>query len=219
MDAVDIVLIVSAWVLSGVVTAFVMRRRGHDLAVWLALGSVLGPFIIPLAIERARYHEAAAAGSKSIETPSRRGFDLVAGIDGSDEAIEAVEAALELFGDSITTLTLVTVLDYDAQSAAAGLEPRQRAKALLDGIAEEADVSFVRTEILFGRPDRELAEYARTHGAELIVVGARGHGASEALFGSITSRLVGACRVPVFVGPSTESDQASQPGTPIGAGA
>jgi nucleotide-binding universal stress UspA family protein len=220
METVEIFLIALAWVLSGVATAFVMRRRGHDLAVWLGLGSVLGPFIIPLAIERARFHEAASAGSRVIETPIRRGFDVVAGIDRSDEAIAAVDAAVELFGHSITTLTLVTVLDYDAQSAAAGFEPREKAQEVLDELAARVDVGFVRTQILFGRADRELAEYASTHGAELIVVGARGHGTSEALFGSITSRLVGACGVPVFVGPSSiESEDASQAHVPIGAGA
>lgn len=220
MEAVEIVLIVALWVATGVVTALVMRRRGHALSVWLALGSVLGPFIIPLAIERARFHEAAAASSDVIATPIKRGFDVVAGIDNSDEAFAAVEAALELFGASMTTLTLVTVLDYDAQSAAAGLELREKAQAVLDEIAANVDVGFVRTHILFGRADHELAEYARTHGAELIVVGARGHGASEALFGSITSRLVGVCEVPVFVGPSSIArEEAPRADVPIGTGA
>jgi nucleotide-binding universal stress UspA family protein len=36
---------------------------------------------------------------------------------------------------------------------------------------------------------------------EMIVVGARGHGVSEALFGSVTKRLIGGCGIPVFVGP------------------
>ena len=56
MEPVGIVLIVVAWVTTGVVTAIVMRRRGHDFGFWLALGSVLGPFIVPSAIERARFH-------------------------------------------------------------------------------------------------------------------------------------------------------------------
>lgn len=220
MEPVQIVMILILWIATGVLTAFVMRRRGHDFAVWLALGSVLGPFIIPLAIGRARYHQAAVARSETIETPIRHGFDVVAGVDGSDEAAAAVEAAIELFGDSITTLTLATVLDYDAESAAAGIESREKAQSLLEEIASRADVGFVRTQLLFGRADRELAAYARTHGAELIVVGARGHGTSETLFGSITSRLVGACEVPVFVGPScVEKRRSVEADYAIGAGA
>lgn len=220
METTGLLIVLIVWITIGVVTSFVMRRRGYDFFVWLALGSVLGPLIVPLAIERLRFHKPAAIRSERIETPVKRGFDLVAGLDGSDEAMAALRSALELFGDSITTLTLATVLDYDAESAAAGLEYRTEAQARLDEAASQVDVGFVRTQILFGRPDRELAEYARTHGAELLVVGARGHGASEALFGSITGRLVGACEVPVFVGPSSiERGNEFEANVSIGVGA
>lgn len=202
MDSNDLLIVAAVWVAIGIICAFVMRRRGHDFYVWLALGTVLGPLVIPLAIERARFHGVVDRRSETIPTPLRSGFDVVAGVDGSDESLGAVNSALELFGDSITSLTLATVLDYDSESAAAGTEPREQAREILDKAAVAIDLDFVRTEILYGRADRALAEFARTHGAELIVVGARGHGATEALFGSITSRLVGSCEVPVYVGAS-----------------
>ena len=41
MEPVGIVLIVVAWVTTGVTTAILLRRCGHGFAVWLALGSVL----------------------------------------------------------------------------------------------------------------------------------------------------------------------------------
>ena len=63
MEPVVIILILTGWVATGVATAFVMRQRGHDLWVWLALGSVLGSLIAPLAIEWAQDHE----GQKSIQ--------------------------------------------------------------------------------------------------------------------------------------------------------
>lgn len=202
MDSNDLLIVAAIWVTIGIICAFVMRRRGHDFYVWLALGTVLGPLVVPLAIERARFHEAVDRESESIPTPARSGFDVVAGVDGSDESLAALNSALELFGDSITSLTIATVLDYDSESAAAGTEPRRQAQEMLDSAAAATSLDFVRTEILYGRADKALAEFARTHGAELIVVGARGHGATEALFGSITSRLVGACEVPVYVGAS-----------------
>lgn len=202
MEANELVVVAAVWVVIGVTCAFVMRRRGHDFYVWLALGTVLGPLVVPLAIERVRFHQAMDRRSETIPTPPRSGFDVVAGIDGSEESMAAIESALKLFGDSLTSLSIVAVLDYDTESAAAGAEPREQAEAMLDRAAERTGVDLVRTEILYGRADRALAEFARTHGAELIVVGARGHGATEALFGSITERLVGACEVPVYVGAS-----------------
>lgn len=202
MNSNDLLIVAAVWVAIGVVCAFVMRRRGHDFYVWLALGTVLGPLVIPLAIERARFHETVDRRSESIPTPARSGFDVVAGVDGSDESLAAITSALELFGNSITSLTIATVLDYDSESAKAGNEPRLQAQGMLDEAAAATELDLVRTEILYGRADRALAEWARNYGAELIVVGARGHGATEALFGSITQRLVGACEVPVFVGAS-----------------
>lgn len=197
----ELIIVALAWIAIGLFTAFVMRRRGHDFYVWLMLGTVLGPLVLPLAIERVRFHETRDRRSALLPAPPARGFDLVAGIDGSEESMEAVRSALRLFGGSLTSLTIATVLDYDSESALAGHEQREQARQLLEEVASSADVDFVRTEIVYGRPDQALTELARTTGAELIVVGARGRGATEALFGSVTSRLVGACEVPVFVGP------------------
>lgn len=41
----------------------------------------------------------------------------------------------------------------------------------------------------------------RRTGIELIVIGSRGHGASETLFGCVATGLVGASDIPVFLGP------------------
>lgn len=202
MTTRTLLIVLGAWVLIGIVTAFVMRRRGHEFWVWLALGVVLGPFVIPLAIERVRFHSRAEQMLREMPTPPREGFDLLAGIDGSDESIRALRTAIDLFGDSVTSVTLATVLDYDADSESAGPEPQERANSLLEEAKASLRLDDATTEVLFGRADQALAEFARTHGAELIVVGARGHGATEALFGSISGRLIGECQIPVYVGPS-----------------
>lgn len=197
-----VLTVVTVWVGVGLATAFVMRRRGHDFYVWLALGTVLGPLIVPLALERARYHGAVEQVSASMLSPSPSGLDVLAGVDGSEESVAAIRSALDLFGGSITSLTIATVLDYDSESSAAGDEPKDNARAMLDDVISALGVEDAQTEILFGRADRALAGYARTHGVELIVVGTRGRGATEALFGSITGRLVGGCEIPVYVGPT-----------------
>lgn len=196
-----LLVIAATWVVIGLVVAFFMRRRGFDFYPWFALGSVLGPLIVPLAIERVRFHGVAERESKGTPTPPRRGFDVLVGVDGSDESVAAVASAVSLFGPLMTSLTIATVLDYDSESAVGGVESRRAAQTMLDSAASGIDFDVVETEILFGRADRALAEYARANGVEMIVVGARGSGATEALFGSITSRLVGGCELPVLVGP------------------
>jgi nucleotide-binding universal stress UspA family protein len=193
--------VVLIWVAVGLVLAFVMRRRGHDFAVWLVLGAVLGPLAVPLAIERVRFHRASERLWRSTGSPPHLGFDLLAAVDGSEEAVMALETALGLFGDRISSLTLVTVRDYDSQASYTGQEVQTEARQLLDEVAQQLSYEPVDKQVLFGHPAEAIAEFARTSGMELIVVGARGHGASESLFGSVTARLVGSSEVPVFVGP------------------
>lgn len=209
METRSLVMVGIAWVTVGLVTAFMMRRRGHDLATWIALGVVLGPLVVPLAAERARYHGAIEKRSRRKAPPPSEGFDLVAGVDGSEESVAAIRSALALIGDTVTSLTLVSVLDYDSDSVAAAAEPRDRAWARLGEVAEMLGFEPVDKVILYGRADKALSEYARREGKEMIVVGARGHGATEALFGSVTARLVGACEIPVLVGPSTSQARGS----------
>jgi len=193
-------VIALTWVVTGLVVAFFMRRRGFDFYPWLALGTMLGPLVVPLAVERVRFHGVTEREAKSTPTPPRRGLDILVGLDGSGESAAALVSAVELFGPLMTSLTIATVLDYDSESFG-GLESRQAAQTMLEEAASRIDLEVVETRILFGRADRALAEYARANGVEMIVVGARGRGATEALFGSITSRLVGGCKLPVLVGP------------------
>jgi nucleotide-binding universal stress UspA family protein len=190
-----------AWVLVGLVVAFVMRRRGHDLYVWMVIGLILGPLAIPVAIERIRFHGKESAGAARIPTPKRAGFDLLAGLDGSEESANALHAAIALFGWDLSSVTLATVLDYDSELSPGAEEARRDADRILDEAAASLEFSPVKTKLLFGKPDRALAEFARSGGFELIVAGARGHGASKRLFGSVTEQLVGGTEVPVFVGP------------------
>jgi len=196
-------IIAVTWLVTGAVVALTMRRRGHDFWVWLVLGTVLGPLSVPLALERARFHPATFEEVGDLQPLSGR-FDVLAGIDGSAESAAAVRSALALFGECVTSLTLATVLDYDTAGTYTGAEHQADAEGWLSRAATEIGFEPVETTVLFGRADKALAEFARERGFELVVVGARGHGISEALFGSVTGRLVGGVAVPVLVGPRSE---------------
>jgi len=196
-------IIALTWVIIGVLVSVFMRRRGHDFWTWFALGAVLGPLALPLAFERARFHPVDRRFAPKT-TKAAGTLDVLAGIDGSAESIAAVQCALGLFDDSVTSLTLATVVDFDAAGSYTGEETREEAEKLLLRAVLDIEFEPVTTTLLFGRPDQALAEYAAERELELIVVGARGHGISEALFGSVTARLVGGAEVPVFVGPRAE---------------
>lgn len=194
-----LIVVALTWLVIGLLVAVVMRRRGYDFWIWLGLGALLGPLALPLAFERAVFHPIEYESSNVLKKATGR-FDVLAGIDGSTESISAVRSALALFGDSVTSLTLATVLDRDSGTSPTGVENQVEARKRLAQAADEIRFESVATQLLFGRPDEALADYASERDFELIVVGARGHGVSEALFGSVTGRLVGGAGVPVLVG-------------------
>lgn len=191
--------LIGAWVLCGVTTGFVMRRRGHDLVSWLLIGAVLGPFVIPLAVERTTLE-------RSTDTVVRVGehtpgpLDLLVGLDGSPESGRALESAMRFFGTTASTITLATVVDYDAPDSDMFQSIVGEAQAMLDEAVAALDRPDVATKVLFGKPDRALADFATTTGKELIVIGPRGHGAAKTVFGSVASTLAAGCAVPVLVG-------------------
>jgi len=200
-------LIAATWAVIGILLAVVMRRKGYDFFQWLVVGVVLGPLAVPLAIERSLVHGRALRQSEHTPTGDSVGFDVLAGLDGSSDAVNALDSALGLFGGLVTSVTIVTVLNYDSQSSPTGLAAQTEAQLALDAVADRLTVSPVTTTLLYGRPDQALAEFARTAGIELIVVGARRRDASHAMFGSATARLAGGCQMPIFVGPNPESSR------------
>ena len=201
MSTRSLLLIAAIWVTIGVIVAFTMRRRGHDFYAWLVMGAILGPLSIPLAVSRDidRHRAGAQEGAPA---PVHEGFDVLAGIDGSDESLEALVSAIRMFGSQTSSVTVATVLTYDDESSPAGLEAQIEAEKMLEEVVRGLRVGPVHIKLLFGRPDDALIDYANAAGIELIVVGARGHHATEAMFGSVAGRLVGHSPVPVFVGPS-----------------
>ncbi len=190
--------LLAAWILCGLITSFVMRRRGHDFLVWLTLGTVLGPLVVPLAVERVRREE--DVNSKAVARDHAGAFDMLVALDGSEESRQAMAAALGLFGGVANSVTLATVLDFDAHGTPSGTEAREDAERLLESDGSSLEHDDLQTVILYGRPDQALAKYAADNGVELIVVGSRGRGATEAVFGSVTSRLASGSTVPIFVG-------------------
>ena len=184
--------------------ALVMRRSGHDFGFWLTLGMLLGPFAAFFARERHRLDMRKGIGRTG---ESREGqFDALAGIDGSEESINAVQVALSLLCETLNSLTLVTALDYEASGSFTGIVSQSDAYSRLAEVASKLEFEPIETKVLYGSPAETIAMFAREGGFELIILGARGQGMSKALFGSVTAKLTGGTGVPVFVGPIVSSE-------------
>lgn len=195
-----IVLLVVTWLAGGLVAAIGMRRSGGDFGLWLGVGVVLGPFAGWLALDRLRHLPVRPPLAQQEFRPGP--LDILIGIDGSASSVAAARTALGLLGGDLTSLTLVMVLDHESSGAFSGIGAQSEAYARLAEVAAEIGCEPDEMKVLFGRPATELAMFAGEAGIELIVVGAKGHGLSEAMFGSVTGELIRNSNVPVLVGPS-----------------
>ncbi len=135
-------------------------------------------------------------------------FEHIAiGYDGSQAAAQAFNLALDLAGRYGAVLHVVAV----AGPTEAESEPKDESvidscrqqywQALLplQGQAEDAHVK-ARFEVVEGNPADEIVSCAERHGADLIVVGHRGHGLiARMLLGSVAKQIIDRAHCAVLV--------------------
>jgi len=132
---------------------------------------------------------------------------IVHGTDGSDEAREALDLAIDLAKDTGARLAVVSVrvVPVGAKGIAppiAEVEQPRGAESLADTAAATARAAGVETQpyVATGEPARAIADLADELGADLIVVGSRGFGNIHgALVGSVSRGLISRSKVPVTV--------------------
>ncbi|WP_255170001.1 universal stress protein [Natrononativus amylolyticus] len=137
--------------------------------------------------------------------------------DGSRVAERAVDHALELAGAFDADVHALYVVDTSAVDIGLGTEQvdrirqgkfgdmpelEKRAKDATGSVATQADDRgiAVTEAVVGGQPHRQIADYAETHGVDLIVMGSAGRsGVRRALLGSVAERTLRSTKIPVLV--------------------
>jgi nucleotide-binding universal stress UspA family protein len=135
---------------------------------------------------------------------------IVAGVDGSPSSVEALRWAVRQAGLTGGTVDAVTGWQFPVSTGGYGWAPGTvdgadyaeiAEKTLADAISAAADRRSevtVRPLVVQGHPAQVLLEAA--DGADLLVVGSRGHGGfAGALLGSVSQYCVHHARCPVVV--------------------
>lgn len=193
-----LLLLAAGWFTIGALAVTAMRRRGHDTFAWAVLFAFLGPLAIPLAVSSDRHRP------PEPDTPHHDGsLDVLVAHDGSREATAALDAAMDLLGPRLTSITLAAVVDLEATTTVRGRDTQRETQARLDALAREVGPRTdapVDTTILFGEPTQALQQHATEHGYELIVAGN-----AEARRSRVArnGRRLGRSGVPVLVGPAS----------------
>jgi nucleotide-binding universal stress UspA family protein len=135
---------------------------------------------------------------------------IVVGVDGSPSADAALRWAVRQAGLTGATVDAVTVWQYPAALGGFGVAPvgydgtnfadiakKTAADAISQAVDPDSDL-IVRELVVEGYPAQALI--AAAEGADLLVVGSRGHGElAEALLGSVSQHCVHHARCPVVV--------------------
>ena len=137
---------------------------------------------------------------------------ILVGVDGSRESLQAALLAANLAHQTHRSLELAHVLPdavpmppeaFSAELATWRKDVAEEGTKLLKTIRERVDrpdTESRSTLVESARPAEALAELAKEHDIDLVVVGHRGRSAmTRALLGSVADRLVQICPKPVLV--------------------
>lgn len=141
---------------------------------------------------------------------------IVVAIDFSQTSREALRRAVEIARDANGALHLVHVAAAPVYTAWAVTAPDLEASGVHARYVEDARLQLldiastlpiepfrVTCTALPGQPAAEIVAYAARAGADLLVVGAHGHGAvSRFLLGSVAEQVVRRAACPVLVVPA-----------------
>jgi nucleotide-binding universal stress UspA family protein len=132
---------------------------------------------------------------------------IVHATDGSPEAGDALDLAIELAHDTGAKLAIVSV--HVVHVGGKGISPPiseveqpHGAEHIAAVAADRARAAGVETKpyVVAGEPAKEITRLAKELDADLIVVGSRGLGAVHtAIFGSVSKALVARSTTPVLV--------------------
>ena len=133
---------------------------------------------------------------------------IVVASDGSDGAARAVPLAAELAKRDGAALVLIHVTEHVIGKGGGDLHVDEaEIKATVERQAEELragglDVTVEMGDASLGGPAHRISEIAEEQGADLIVVGTRGHSpVGGLLLGSVTQRLLHIAPTPVLAVP------------------
>jgi nucleotide-binding universal stress UspA family protein len=206
-----------AWLCTGALVAISMVRHGHAPLSWTFVGLVLGPLSIPLAFD-ARAHRRSRVAVTSWRGDGTKGpVSIIAGIDGSPEAVTAVQEAAALLGERLGRVRLVAVIHQDAADNSLMFKDEREAaerwlneagEAVAGGRAEQLVVAGEPVEVLTGDLAADF---------DLVVIGPRGRGLAKRIRGSVATQLPGRARVPVLIGGGSRGDDPFAPFASAGA--
>jgi nucleotide-binding universal stress UspA family protein len=135
---------------------------------------------------------------------------IVCATDGSENANRALDAAKALARENDASLVLVHIVERYATKGGLAVYPdEEQLAAKLEQLTKELCAEGLKATLRIvdhvgPQPAHEIADVAREEGADLLVVGTRGHGALTGLvLGSVALRLLHVAPCPILAVPAS----------------
>jgi nucleotide-binding universal stress UspA family protein len=214
------ILVAITWVAVGMAAAVVLARHGQQSWQWYVIGVVLGPIMLPIALESVtRPGRLVMRSAGTPPAPGRQGVIALVAVDGSPEADHALREAQRVLAPAAPRFILLTVVDPDLVAGEGkgdeGSAAEQMAHELLAERASwlQGGATASVLEIAAGDPATEIMARAASEEVDLVVLGRRGRGLSRKILGSVADQVVGRGQRPILFGtPAARDEKPDVPG-------
>ncbi len=165
----QVILLAGSWMVIGLATAMVLKRRGHEFGPNAALGIILGPIFVFLAFDMVRRRESdkPIRVSESAKSTGQSVLVVVVGeLPDPGTDIREVIASVGEFG----TVTVAVPVEYEVAERVHGMGKSPPSSEILDEVAEALDDLSPGKMMLPGRVETSIAAGVRETGAELVLL-------------------------------------------------
>jgi nucleotide-binding universal stress UspA family protein len=202
------------WVAVGLAAAVVLARHGQKSWQWYVIGVVLGPIMLPIALESVtRPGRLVMRTAAAPPAPGGQGLVALVAVDGSPESDHALREAQQVLAPAAPRFILLTVVDPDLVTGqGVGDQASTTEQVARELLAERASwlpggAAASVLEIAAGDPATEIMERAASEEVDLVVLGRRGRGVSHKILGSVADQVVRRGRRPVLFGTPAKGDE------------
>jgi hypothetical protein len=161
----------AVWICIGVVTAYVMRRAGHEFGPLAVMGPVLGPLLIPLVLTIKRDKRRKPAVRVLWEgVPGGGPVDVVIGLVGSGQGAAVARRVIDALGSRVGRVTLVFALDYESVGSDDWRDAKASAAVELELAAALLADRCEPGRVLVGGRQSAILAFAQATGHDLVVM-------------------------------------------------
>jgi nucleotide-binding universal stress UspA family protein len=111
--AIIVAALTVGWLAFAKLVSSFMAGRGHRQLTWWLIGLVCGPFAALIALLAVRHGEPEEQEAVLVGRTAAGDVTMIAGIDGSPEAKQAVTTAVNWLGSRLSGISLVGIVDFD----------------------------------------------------------------------------------------------------------